>query len=221
MVNISKKINELSGDISPAELARRCNFAHNSAKKYLAGGTPSVEAAIAIADEFGVSLDWLLTGKGEMRPQNHFPSILDEEFVFVPNPRSVRGSAGHGEEVLDESDVRRIAFRRDWVEREMRLDPKRLQLISVVGDSMEPTLRDGELILVDLREEFRIRHDAIYVLDHNGVGLRIKRLARMSDGDLVIKSDNQNYPPERIPADRLSDIELRVVGRVVWGGRRM
>ena len=92
-----------------------------------------------------------------------------------------------------------------------------LALISVKGDSMEPTLSNGDLILLDTSHG-RVEDNAVYALQHNGT-LLVKRIQRRMDGSVVVKSDNPRYESEALNADQVG--ALKVVGRVVWAGRRM
>jgi len=89
--------------------------------------------------------------------------------------------------------------------------------IRAEGDSMRPTLSDGDDILVDASEAGRRLRDGIYVLRREGA-LLVKRLALSpAAGRIAVLSDNPDYPswPECDPAD------LEIVGRVVWVGRRL
>lgn len=89
-----------------------------------------------------------------------------------------------------------------------------LSIIRVAGDSMEPTLRHGDDILVD-RSSTTIRSGAIHVLRFDGM-LNVKRLFRES-GAYVIRSDNPDWPEIRVD----DPASLRVIGRVLWCGRRL
>lgn len=82
---------------------------------------------------------------------------------------------------------------------------------------MEPSLRAGDLLLID-RSVVIVKQDAIYAIAHAGE-LRIKRIQRRFDDSLVIRSDNPSYQPEELTASQAE--QLRIVGRVVWSGRRM
>ncbi len=89
-----------------------------------------------------------------------------------------------------------------------------LALVTVAGDSMEPTLRDGDMVVIDCSAR-AIDRDGVYVFTH-GDGTFIKRLQRMPNA-LRACSDNKLYDPWDI-----TDAEgLHVHGRVVWvwGGR--
>ncbi|WP_052494018.1 S24 family peptidase [Nitrosospira sp. NpAV] len=139
-----------------------------------------------------------------------------EEFVQVPR-YDLHASAGHGSVVHSEQIVDHWAFRSEWIRNALGVSAKDLALISVKGDSMEPTLTSGDMILVDIRNG-RIEDNAIYVLQHDG-DLLVKRIQRKLDGTVTVISDNKQYDSEVL--NRAGAAALRVVGRVVWSGRRM
>ena len=90
-------------------------------------------------------------------------------------------------------------------------------MIRVAGDSMAPTLGDGDDILVDRGDGAERLRDGIYVLRLDGA-LVVKRLVLAADrAAATIRSDNPAWPdlPPCAPA------ELDIVGRVVWTGRRL
>lgn len=96
-------------------------------------------------------------------------------------------------------------------------DPRTLRLITVAGDSMAPTLDDGDSIIVDHGDAAERLRDGVYVLRLDGV-LNVKRLAvNPATRRISVRSDNGNYPswPDCDPA--LIDI----IGRVVWAGRQI
>ncbi|KIO49656.1 hypothetical protein SQ11_05785 [Nitrosospira sp. NpAV] len=129
----------------------------------------------------------------------------------------LHASAGHGSVVHSEQIVDHWAFRSEWIRNALGVSAKDLALISVKGDSMEPTLTSGDMILVDIRNG-RIEDNAIYVLQHDG-DLLVKRIQRKLDGTVTVISDNKQYDSEVL--NRAGAAALRVVGRVVWSGRRM
>lgn len=141
---------------------------------------------------------------------------VSQDFVMVPR-YDVHGSAGHGAITHSEQIVDYLAFRGEWVRNALGVSQKDLALISVKGDSMEPTLSNEDLILIDMRKGC-VEDNAIYVLQHNG-DLLVKRIQRKLDGSVVVKSDNPRYDPETLNQEMAG--RLVVVGRVVWSGRRM
>lgn len=121
-------------------------------------------------------------------------------------------SAGPGAFADEEEPIGAFGVTERWL-REQGLDPRMLQAIRVAGDSMDPTLRDGDEILVDRTP--RPPRDGIHVLRVDGA-LLVKRLETGRPGKLVLKSDNPIYDPiELAPA------EVEVIGRVVWKSGRL
>ena len=135
-----------------------------------------------------------------------------------PVPRlDVDAAAGAGAFDGDERDGGHIAFDPAWLRRVARGAPEQLSIIRVAGDSMAPTLVDGDDILVDRGDGAARLRDGIYVLRIEGA-LVVKRLApNPAARTLSIRSDNPAYPgwPDCDPA------AVDVVGRVVWAGRRL
>lgn len=128
----------------------------------------------------------------------------------------MEASAGHGRTIEEEPILDYLAFRRAWL-RERGLHPARCALISVRGDSMEPTLHPGDVVLLDLADLY-IRSDGLYALRLDG-GLLVKRLQRLADGVISVISDNAAYARFALP-DAWQGPTQQLIGRVVWAGVR-
>ena len=129
----------------------------------------------------------------------------------------VGASAGAGAYPGDENVTAHIGFEEKWLRRLFSAKPADLSLIKVQGDSMSPTLSDGDDILVDAGDGPDRLRDGIYVLRRDDA-LLVKRIARSpASRGIAIKSDNPSYPSW--PECRLGDIDI--IGRVVWIGRRL
>lgn len=132
---------------------------------------------------------------------------------WVDIPRlPLRASAGPGAIAGRKGAIGSFRFSPLWL-RDQGLQAECLSAIAVSGDSMEPVLRHGDEILVDhAHKEIR---DGIYVVRLDGV-LLVKRLDTRRPDRIILRSDNQAYPPiECAPA------EVDVVGRVVWKSGRL
>jgi hypothetical protein len=129
----------------------------------------------------------------------------------------VGASAGGGAEAASERALGRMGFEPAWLRRIGIADANLLSVIRVQGDSMMPTLSDGDEILVDRGDAAQRLRDGIYVLRLEDA-LVVKRVAvNPATRRLSIRSDNQAYPgwPDCDPA------QVEVLGRVVWVGRRL
>ena len=135
--------------------------------------------------------------------------------ILVPK-LAIGASAGAGASVEGEAIEGEVAFDPNWL-RDLGADPRALSIIRVEGDSMAPTLNDGDDIMVDGGDAAARLRDGIYVLRMDDV-LMVKRVARAPGaGRISVVSDNPQYPsyPD------LSMGAVQLVGRVVWTGRRV
>jgi len=136
--------------------------------------------------------------------------------VAVPQLQ-VGASAGDGALAGEESAASHFAFEAQWLRTIGAGNPQKLSIIRVEGDSMFPTLADGDDILVDTGEARDRPRDGIYVLRMDDA-LIVKRLSvNPASRRASIESDNTAYPSW--PDCALSSIDI--VGRVVWAGRRI
>jgi len=137
------------------------------------------------------------------------------EFAYV-RVYDVAAGAGHGTDFDNAGEVGRLAFRQEWLRQVTNAPLDQLALITVRGDSMSPTLIDGDTVLVD-RSQRAIRREGIFVIRHDGL-LLVKRL-QIDPGrkKVIVSCDNRDYPP-LAPVDAK---QIDVAGRVIWVGRRL
>lgn len=129
----------------------------------------------------------------------------------------VTASAGNGSLVPDyESIAYSLAFPPDYLSRITRSHPRNLSIISVKGESMEPTLKDDDLVMLDASKT-SLSYDGMFVLRFDGT-LHVKRVSRSPrKGYVTIISDNRAIYPEREwPVE-----EVDVIGKVIWFGRKV
>lgn len=135
-----------------------------------------------------------------------------------PVPRFDLGaSAGAGTFTGDERPVAQIGFDPAWLRRLTSGSVDDLSIIRVDGDSMHPTLSDGDDILVDRGDGAGRMRDGVYVLRRDDT-LMVKRIGVHPSTRLItIRSDNSAYPtwPDCKPQS------VDIIGRVVWAGRKI
>ena len=158
-----------------------------------------------IARYFGVDEDTLGKANDLARPRTVQVRCL-----------SVEAAAGAGRFVNGEFAIGAYGFDPAWLRRVCSTSPETLSIITVSGDSMSPTLANGDDVLVDRSDAGDRLRDGIYVLRRDDT-LLVKRLALApSSRTLTIASDNPAYPTWReCPLDSVA-----VIGRVVWAGRK-
>lgn len=208
---IQDRLIELMGDSSKASFSKRCGFSVGALNNYLSGSMPSADKAMRIADVCGVRLEWLIHGAGPKYPEP--PAAVS--YGEVPR-YDLALAAGHGSFVDRAELLDHIPFTQAFLRRKLgRASVDGLVMLDAKGDSMEPTIGDGDLVMVDTRD--RALQDGIMAFVLNDVA-RIKRLRPLMTGGLEIISDNDKvYRPETMqPADLL---DLQIIGRVRWVGK--
>lgn len=234
---------------SKLSLSKKVGVSDTTIGRYLSGTqVPHLDTLESIAAALGYEVGWLASGKGPQKPSDKgwddcaagtsAISKLDistaDDFVTVHDFSNVEAAAGGGSYITNEETTGRMAFRREWIERE-GLRAHALRVIRARGDSMEPTIQDGAPILLEafayednngnLRYLYSsntprevVKRDGVYVIRLDDK-LLVKRLQLDMLGGLLVKSDNQNYDTLHIPASQIE--EIAVIGRVVWTGRKL
>ncbi len=114
-----------------------------------------------------------------------------------------------------------LEFPGEWVDRFFSLKQRPgLRVLVVQGDNMEPTIRRGGMVLIDVGDS-NIMQDGIFAfLIHDAV--KIFRISLRKDGQIDMIQDNRSYPTEAVTPGELTRSEhIRVVGRVVFKGNRV
>lgn len=199
-----------------ADLSRLIGRNPTYIQQFIKRGTPrklDEEDRRILARYFGVA-ETMLGGKlaapGVSARLRGAPAV-----VTVPR-LSLGASAGGGSLDDDERAAGAMAFDAQWL-RHLGVRPQRVSIIRVDGESMAPTLNDGDDIMVDHDDDAERLRDGVYVLRLDGV-LMVKRVAMgPRRGRFSVVSDNPHYPDWTDIDPALVDI----VGRVVWTGRRL
>ena len=195
---------------------------------------PGIEKLQAIAGTLGKSLEEL-TGARPSGPAHSRPVFADPvapvavdalagEHVEFDGLRYVAirsfdlaAAAGAGADLPGLPAVKnRALFRHDWLRRVTGAAIADLAIIRVEGDSMTPTLQDGDSVLIDQTQRRPDKREGIYVINNDGLS-QIKRVsAHPVTKRLSIMSDNPVYPTYHdLPPDQID-----IVGRVIWIGRQ-
>jgi phage repressor protein C with HTH and peptisase S24 domain len=214
MENIGQRIKQLRKmlGLSQREFAEKIGKSLNAVQKWESGDRiPSEPALKLIAKEFNVNEEWLKTGEGEMFLE---VPTKEEEGIKIPFYPEATLSAGEGLEVVSEEHF--------WVEISPDLMLKLigvvyrrgLTLLPIYGDSMEPTLKSGSVVMVRLWEyEHNLINGAIYAFRVDG-DLFVKRVEIDPVNKVItFKSDNPNYSSFQMKREELDRVQI--IGRVL------
>ncbi|WP_298067793.1 S24 family peptidase [uncultured Mailhella sp.] len=187
---------------------------------------------LKVASRFGLSTDWIFFGK-EPDAASGSASHTDNEqrlarglsfFGEVPAGRrnaidlvmiplvSARLAAGTGSLETSGDVLSYFSFRQDWLCR--KGNPDKMVLMKVCGDSMEPDIRHGDMVLIDQSKNQIFGH-AIYAMGINEE-IYIKQVETFPGGQLVLRSRNPGYSPIHVDLHGDLAATVRVIGRVIW-----
>ena len=196
------------------ETAEFCGVSAGALANYERGdNVPDAEFLRNFVQLTGVD-SWVLISGEHAGAQN------TADVVQVPR-FNVRAAAGAGALTLTENVSSYFAVERDWLRRSLPRWAGPNAVVGILegsGDSMEPTIRNGDLIMaVQDPPQEAVDHGGIFLVLHHGQ-LRIKRLhIDMRSGDISLISDNTRYPVEVVARDRL-EFELQVLAQVFFAG---
>lgn len=200
-----------------------------SLNNYLRGvNEPKASVLAKLAAATGRSMDWLLalgptpSEAGAMRAGMRLSSkaggdlaVLVDSIVNIER-LAFAGSAGTGALVIEEmGDMAPVA--KDLLQR-LHLRPEHARVLDAVGNSMLPTIHNGDPLIVDVSPDARTRiwDDAIYAFTIGDEAF-IKRLRR-EPGQLMMVSDNaESFPARPVPAGE----PFRIIGRICWVGHQL
>jgi phage repressor protein C with HTH and peptisase S24 domain len=169
----------------------------------------------------GVDITYVLTGErsGAATSASRSPAnvqvVDDDDLVEVAE---IDLKYGLGATYLDNaftSEKRR--FSREWLRNFTRASPASLFWTIGDGDSMEPTIRSGEVILIDASQKTPRMSEGIWAVALGDFGM-VKRIHYAGSERIELLSDNVSL---QIPPIPVAEGELHVIGRVVAVVRRL
>lgn len=213
--------------LSQQEVAKLAGISQPTYFKIENGLTLKPRNILDIAKALKVSPTWLATGQGEMTApfdptklkgyhriddwDDDTPLDADElEFVFY---KDFGVACGHGSDgVAYDNEWRKLRMSRATIERIGSYKDKIFATLAD-GDSMSPTINDGDTIWVDMSKQ-NIKDGKIFVFEY-GELFMCKRLYRLPNDGLRVVSDNADiYPEWQITGEQRQQNGFRLIGWV-------
>jgi phage repressor protein C with HTH and peptisase S24 domain len=202
--------------LTQAEMGEKIGRSWKTINRWEAGERDVPDTALKlISSTFGVSYQWLKTGQGEMWERRE-KTLLEEleaktkELLekLVRIPVVGRAGAGFPESPADIEAVGYVLVSKETFQKGGKFS------VQVYGDSMEPTLHDGDFVVFKayVGDGSDIPSGKVVVVRNYSGELIVKRLTRVN-GSIVLASDNPKYPP--ILPEQFKTEDLRIVGVAV------
>jgi repressor LexA len=208
--------------LTQAEMGEKIGRSWKTINRWEAGERDVPNTALKlISSTFGVSYEWLKTGQGEMWEKRE-KTLLEEleaktREVFeklVRIPVVGRAGAGFPESPADMNVVGWVLVNKETFQKGGKFS------VQVHGDSMEPTLHDGDFVIFRtyLGDGLDIPSGKVVVVRNHSGELIVKRLIKIN-GLIMLTSDNPKYPP--IPPEQIKAEDLRIVGVAIEAIKRV
>jgi len=197
---------------SQSELARAIGVSQTSIWKLVKEPSQGSKHLHKIAQKLGTTPAYLMgvvddPSVGYIAPPS--AATLADELGIV-GVRELDLTLGMGATYLDVpvTEAKRY-FDRDWLRTYTRTAPENLIFAHGMGDSMEPTIHDSDLLLIDVSQQNLNMADKIWAIAYANCGA-VKRLRPRADGGVIMASDNP------LVGDQIAyDGEMQLLGRVV------
>jgi len=193
--------------LQPIDMAKKFDISEEDYLSYENGRDMNIDMLYSLSDHYDISIDWLLSGRGSMFGDEVGAVSAIVETVNIP-VISAKASAGYGQENFEVNVVDNLGVSKKLL---LPYAPEKVRFLEITGDSMYPTLSQGDLVAV---AEGVHDGDGLYVLNRGGF-LFVKRLQfHMAEASLSIISDNPRYQREVLRENGGQD-HFHIVGRVV------
>lgn len=201
---------EKAGFATKAAFAESIGMAPVTYRAYEAGQNGFAKFASTFARRLGVTAEWLLEGG----PTQAVARVELPQTVELVDIQQVDQAYGLGATFADgHVEVEVLQFPKTWVEAITTSPPALLTWARGKGDSMAPTIHDGDLVLLDRSQRRVTEQDGLWAYTIGDLGA-IKRL-RVKGDKVIILSDNPAVPPDEEPAELIN-----IIARVVFIGKR-
>ncbi|WP_439571198.1 XRE family transcriptional regulator [Sphingomonas sp.] len=203
---------------SQSEVARAIGVSQPTIGRLISGETRETGKIIELARFLKTTPEYLI---GEVEspdlaaPAFAAPEDAAAQLDLVPIDE-ISLEFGMGATLMDDDhEVVRRYVPADWIAHFTKSHPSLLRFARGRGDSMYPTILDGDLVLIDMGETRLTRQDEIWAVGYGDLG-GLKRLRSVGRGTIKVMSDNASVSDEVFGME-----EIRLSGRVCGNLRKM
>lgn len=217
---IIQRMNELG--LRQADLIQALGISKGTVSKWVSGvNTPSSSVLPDLAKVLQTTPDWLIKGGDVLASSVVFHPVeawgddtpLEDDEVEVPFFKDFSfacGGGSIGEAIANET--RKLRMSKATL-RNLSITKENAVAATAIGDSMSPTIKDGDTIHVDLGRK-NIKDGKIFAICLGGL-FYCKRLYNLPLGGVRIVSDNSTEFPEiHLNAQEAVDQQLEIIGWV-------
>ena len=195
--------------LSPNAVAKGLNISSGSVTEWKKGRIPSKKTLQKLAEHFNVTIEYFFIDHSESNSEiEKEPESTRRPGVRIP----VYGNVAAGVPILaienydsDDPD--------DWEEiTEKMASTGEYFALRIHGDSMEPKISNGDIVIVRIQQTIESGETAIVRI--NGDEATCKKVKRTPEGMMLI-STNPVYEPMFFSPKQVQELPVEIIGKVV------
>ena len=182
--------------MTQAEVALKLGVDRSTYAKYESGQSePNFEMLQKLASLYGASVDFLIGGTS-------MPSSTGGTWIPVLGDVAAGIPIEAVENIVDYEEI----------DSSMASTGEFFGL-RIKGSSMEPRIRDGDVVIVRRQEDAETSDTAVILV--NGDSATVKRIKKEPDGGIWLIPNNPAYDPQHYTPAEVSEKPVHIIGKVV------
>lgn len=197
--NVSSRLKALrkERELRAEDVAKAMGVSLSTYRRWEAGSNSPHNKIEELAKFFNVSIDFLMRG---------VESEADKQRNIIKVPVLGRVAAGIPIEAIQEVE--------DWEEMyKPAIGDDTYFALRIKGASMEPRLREGDIVIVKKTNYFESGDVCIVLV--NGNEATVKVVQKQADGLTLIGYNTSVYPPHFYSAKEVEELPVRIIGVVI------
>jgi phage repressor protein C with HTH and peptisase S24 domain len=201
VINFRNRLNLVLEGISGNAFAKKVGMSEAVIRDYLSGKTyPALNRLAIIAQKCDIPIEWLVTGKGECRL---LPESERRSSVHIPFHHLNETNNSY-------SQIESIPFDVNLIKHQC-CDYEDLTAVWAKGDSMEPTISNHDILIIN-KAHCKPIDGYLYAVEYEDP-ISIKRIQNQG-ANLALLCDNPKYPA--IIGDKSEPQDFKIIGLVVY-----
>lgn len=218
-----QRVFDATGD-GASDIARAVNTSPQNINNWSKRGI-SKKGAIDIAKNYDLSVDWILTGEGEMKttpfavqnilenaPRAYVATAEDKANRVLVKLYDVKACCGDGSEIFEFEPLKKeLPFDHSFFSHR-GLKSENCIMLYAKNDSMEYYICDGDTVMID-KSKIEAKDGEVYAVWFAGE-LMLKRIFKESADKLILSSDNKKYRDREVTIN--NGVDFRILGQVIY-----
>ncbi|MGB3750834.1 MAG: LexA family transcriptional regulator [Arcobacteraceae bacterium] len=169
-------------------------------------------------DNSGKSLEKITERELKKNPSKYLVPGTNENAVDIKYYENTYACQGSSSTANEDEIWKPLTFDKRFLQKQMPTLRKfnDLHIVNTIGNSMEPTIKEGELLIVTpfKNDNSTVISGAIYTVFYYGEAFVKRIVSNPKTGEITLHSDNANIHPA-VNIEKEDEAEFEIIGRVL------